>query len=107
MKIYQVFIERILEVSGYFHSIPVKDKETAINLIKELRRKFLDQYPELGDNDNDSSWYIKEDNPTSFVVVDDYSTDDLFISLKETELVETMEGIEKAVQECIDAEVLS
>jgi hypothetical protein len=88
------------EPSDLFRVIPCKSKETAIALKDAIKKRFLEENPEI--KDNDGTTRITLDDKMSFHVSDYYTPYDFFVDVEDETFIDNQEQFDTVIKELDD-----
>jgi hypothetical protein len=88
------------EASDFFRIIPCKSKETGIALKDAIKKRFLEENPEIKNNDGTS--HVTLDDEMSFHVSDDYISYDFFVDVEDEPFIDDQEQFNTVIKELDD-----
>lgn len=95
---YQVAVfQHTEEPSDLFRVIPCKSKETGIALKDAIKKRYLEENPEIENNDGTS--HVTLDDEMSFHVSDDYISYDFFVDVEDEPFIDDQEQFNTVIEE--------
>ena len=88
------------EDCDFFKVIPCKSKETSIALKDAIKKRYLEENPEI--KNGDGSTYITLDDEMSFHVSDDYISYDFFVDVEDEPFIDNQEQFNTVIKELDD-----